>query len=246
MAKPIFLDCSYSEKDEVKQLGAKFDWISKRWFITSDMESKQFTKWLPQDEPQTDDTFGLNELLLQVQQTISEQHSDRYWVRAEVVNLTHHVHVYLELSEHDQDGNEMAKVRAILWNHRAEKLLEHFFTVTGMVFKAGIKVLLQVQVTFHTRYGLSLDILNIDPNFTLGDIEAKLNRIRKQLQTEGIYTANKELAHVNEFCKVAVIAPRQAAGLGDFKSQADQLMNLCEFCYYSASFQGQNAVAEIQ
>ncbi|MDM8567552.1 exodeoxyribonuclease VII large subunit [Candidatus Halobeggiatoa sp. HSG11] len=247
MAKPIFLDCSYSEKDKVKQLGAKFDWKTKRWFITSDMESQPFAKWLPQQtDLKTDDTLSLNELLLQVQQTISEQHDELYWVRAEVVNLTNHVHIYMELSEHAQDGNEVAKVRATLWNHRAEKLLEHFLTTTGLVFKTGIKVLLQVQIAFHPRYGLSLDVVNIDPNFTLGDMEAKLNKIRKQLQDEGIYTANKELAYANEFCKVAVIAPRQAAGLGDFKSQADKLVGLCEFHYYPASFQGQNAIAEIQ
>ncbi|MFK5970457.1 MAG: exodeoxyribonuclease VII large subunit [Candidatus Marithrix sp.] len=244
MTKPIFLDCSYLEKEAVKQLGAKFDWITKRWFITPDMDQNLFAKWLP--NLISDDVLTLNELLLKIQQTISEQHNDHYWVRAEVINLTKHNHVYMELSEHSQDGNEIAKVRATLWNYRAEKLLEYFFAITGMVFKSGIKVLLQVTTTFHPRYGLSLDILNIDPNFTLGDVEAKLNRIRKQLQTEAIYTINKELTHTDEFCKVAVIAPQQAAGLGDFKSQADKLIGLCEFHYYAASFQGQNAIAEIQ
>ena len=244
MTKPIFLDCSYSDKENVKQLGAKFDWITKRWFITSEMDQNLFAKWLP--NLKSDNIFTLNELLLQVQQTVSEQYNDCYWVRAEIVSLTKHNHVYMELSEHNQDGNEIAKVRATLWNHRAEKLLEYFFDVTGMVCKSGIKVLLQVIVTFHPRYGLSLDILNIDPNFTLGDIEAKLNQIRKQLQDEKIYVANKKLAHADEFCKVAVIAPQQAAGLGDFQSQANKLVDLCEFHYYSASFQGQNAITEIK
>ncbi len=244
MTKTIFLACSYSDKETVKQLGAKFDWITKRWFITSDMEQNLFAKWLPNSE--VDNILTLNELLLKVQQTVSEQHNDCYWVRAEVVSLTKHNHIYMELSEHTQDGNEVAKIRATLWNYRAEKLLEYFFAITGMIFKPGIKVLLQVIVTFHPRYGLSLDILNIDPNFTLGDVEAKLNQIRKQLQTEEIYTTNKNLAHADEFCKVAVIAPKQAAGLGDFQSQADKLVDLCEFDYYAASFQGQNSVAEIQ
>jgi len=73
-----------------------------------------------------------------------------------------------------------------------------------------------------------------------------LNFIRK-LKKEGIYQQNHELAKPLEFCKVAVIAPPQAAGLGDFQSQADILssLGLCEFDYYSASFQGQNRVTEI-
>jgi len=78
-------------------------------------------------------------------------------------------------------------------------------------------------------------------------MQAKINRIRTRLIEEGIFYHNQEMAKATEFCKIAVIAPPQAAGLGDFKSQADQLTHfgLCEFHYYSASFQGQNRISEI-
>ncbi len=83
--------------------------------------------------------------------------------------------------------------------------------------------------------------------FPLGELEAKLNRIRTQLKKEGIYLQNQQIAKVTEFCKVAVIAPPQAAGLGDFKSQADVLaaFGLCEFHYYTTAFQGQNLMTEM-
>ncbi|RKZ52053.1 MAG: DNA primase, partial [Candidatus Parabeggiatoa sp. nov. 3] len=35
----IFLDCPYSEKDEAKKLGAKFDWAEKKWFIPPGLET---------------------------------------------------------------------------------------------------------------------------------------------------------------------------------------------------------------
>ncbi|OQY48839.1 MAG: exodeoxyribonuclease VII large subunit [Candidatus Parabeggiatoa sp. nov. 2] len=250
--EPIFLDCPFSEKDEAKQLGAKFDWAKKKWFIPVDLEIEPFTKWLPKTVAATtenpdEDSLTLNDLLLSVQQTIAARYNDRYWVRAEVVNVSENLHVYMELSDYDSDGNEVAKARATLWNHRADALLERFFDATGMSFKAGLKVLLQVRVEFHPRYGFSLDVLDIDPNFTLGEMEAKLNRIRERLKKAGLYNKNQQVATATDFCKVAVIAPPQAAGLGDFKSQAEKLEAalLCEFQYYRASFQGKNTLIEV-
>ena len=251
--EPIFLECPFSEKEEAKQLGAKFDWTHKKWFIPEGLAAEPFAKWLPKTvtppliENHDDNSITLNDLMLSVQQTIAKQHNTRYWVRAEVVSVATNIHTYMELSDNDSGGNEIAKARATLWNERAAVLLERFETNTGLSFKAGISVLLQVRVEFHARYGFSLNVLDIDPNFTLGEMEAKLNRIRAKLQKEGIYTHNQELAPALEFCKVAVIAPKHAAGLGDFKSQADILAasNLCEFHYYHASFQGKNVVTEI-
>lgn len=46
---------------------------------------------------------------------------------------------------------------------------------------------------------------------------------------------------------VLVIAPEQAAGLGDFKKDADALQQagVCEFVYHSATFQGNTAAQSI-
>jgi exodeoxyribonuclease VII large subunit len=253
--EPLYLNCPFAEKEEAKQLGAKFDWAKKKWFIPPGLEIEPFAKWLPktvtlareESEESEENSLSLNDLLLSIQATIAAQHPTQYWVRAEIVNISERKHLYLELADHDSEGNEIAKVRATLWHYRAENLLERFEEQTGLAFRAGIKVLLQVQVEFHTRYGFSLDILDIDPNFTLGEMQAKLNRIRARLIEEGIFYQNQNLAKATEFCKIAVIAPPQAAGLGDFKSQADQLAHfgLCEFHYYPASFQGQNMISEI-
>jgi exodeoxyribonuclease VII large subunit len=242
--EPVFLDCPFSEKDEVKRLGAKFDWQEKQWFVPVGLDLEPFSKWLPK-QVDKQDNLNLYDLMLSVQSTVNAQLNDRYWVRAELVSVSHRVHFYMELSDHDNKGQEVAKVRAILWNHRANDLLERFEAQTGMPLKAGMKLLLQVRVEFHTRYGFSLDVIDIDPNFTVGEMAAKLNRIRMQLQEEKLYFCNHAAKTPIEFCKVAVIAPPQAAGLGDFKSQAKALADLCEFHYYSASFQGQYMLTEI-
>ena len=250
----IFLECSFYEKDDVKTLGAKFDWEKKRWFIPNDWDTKPFSKWLPVDgeekegeEEEDRDSLTLQKLLAILQQTITEQHHMHHWVRAEVLNVSTKEHVYLELVSHDNRGNVNAKVRATLWRSRAETVLTRFKADTGLSFKSGFKVLLHVHIQYNPIYGLSLNILDIDPSFTLGEMEAQLNRIRSRLKKEDIYTQNKDRIQITEFCRVAVIAPKEAAGLGDFKSQADVLtqIGLCDFHYYTASFQGKKMVNDI-
>jgi exodeoxyribonuclease VII large subunit len=244
--EPIFLNCPFSEKDDAKRLGAKFDWQEKKWFVPVGLDLDPFTKWLPNTQtPENDKHLSLYDLMSRVQNTVNAQLNDRYWVRAELVSISHRVHFYMELSDHDNQGQELAKARAILWNHRANELLKRFEAQTSMPLKAGMKLLLQVGVEFHTRYGLSLEVIDIDPNFTVGEMAAKLNRIRARLQQEKLYHCNHAIKTPMEFCKVAVIAPPQAAGLGDFNSQAKGLADLCEFHYYTASFQGQQMLTEI-
>ncbi|MCK5718914.1 MAG: exodeoxyribonuclease VII large subunit [Thiomargarita sp.] len=244
--EPIFVNCSFVEKDQIKKLGAKFDWQRKKWFIPVGLETEAFNQWLPiTDKLLNQESLTLHNLLSNVQTTLLDKYDTYYWVRAEIVHITTNFHVYLELSDYDGQANEIAKVRATLWKNKAAELIQQFETQTGMVLKAGLKVLLQVQVEFHTLYGFSLNIINLDPSFTMGEMEAKLNKIRLALKE--IYQHNRIIKQPSDFCKVAVIAPQNAAGLGDFKSQADvlQKLELCEFKYYSASFQGKQLITDI-
>ncbi|EIJ44066.1 exonuclease VII, large subunit [Beggiatoa alba B18LD] len=260
--QPIYLNCPFTEKELVKQLGAKFDGVSKKWFIPVRLEIEPFQRWLPAewqasllplDSAPSVATqasiagISLYELLNQVRQTLAQAHAQPYWLRAEIVAIHHRQHVYLELSDHDAEGREIAKVRASLWRERATKVLSHFEQQTGMALSAGLKVLFQATIELHPVYGFSLNLLDIDPRFTLGEMAAKVQRIRVQLTQEGLINQNRQLAKPNEFCQIAVIAPAQAAGLGDFRSQADKLqaLGLCQFHYYVASFQGKNATEEI-
>src|SRR5690606_10875306 len=54
---------------------------------------------------------------------------------------------------------------------------------------------------------------------------------------------NRLLPPPREFTRVAVISPADAAGLGDFRSEADRLQSygLCDFHYFHALFQGAGA-----
>ncbi len=163
------------------------------------------------------------------------------WVVAEIANLNkRRGHVYLELTESNEQGQTLAHCRAMIWQRQAVTLLQRFEKDTGSVLAAGQKVLLLMEVSFHEQYGFSMVVQDIDSSYTLGDIEKNLSTIRKQLILEKCYDKNKQLTLPSDYFRVAVIAPPDAAGLGDFRADANQLqaLNLCEFKYFYSAFQG--------
>jgi exodeoxyribonuclease VII large subunit len=98
-------------------------------------------------------------------------------------------------------------------------LKPYFEQETGQAFTSGIKVLVNVSVEFHELYGYSLTVLDIDPTYTVGDMERKRREILRQLEEEGVIDLNKELEMPLLPQRVAVISSATAAGYGDFCNQ---------------------------
>lgn len=168
-------------------------------------------------------------------------------VEASEVKAARNGHLYFNFVEHDASGREIAKCNGVLWANRAKSVLQRFNTATGGDLKPGLKLLVQAVAEMHPQYGFSLQVLDIDPSYTLGDMEQKLAKIRDTLTREGAFDRNKRLRKPLDFRRVAVIAPDGAAGLGDFRQEADRLSahGVVEFLYYSALFQGAGAAESI-
>lgn len=167
--------------------------------------------------------ISLLELNRLVKDTLSARLEPTYWVVAEIgeMRLTQKGHCYLELIE--KEGNFLqAKIRATLWNYHYRRLSGWFRAVTGEELKAGMKILSQVEVSFHELYGLSLNIRDIDANFTLGERARKKQEVLGRLAEEGVLEMNKSLMLPLVPQKIAVISSPTAAGLGDFMDQLAQ------------------------
>ena len=169
--------------------------------------------------------LSLYELNGLVKQSIRNSMSDTYWVRAELsdVRSNYSGHCYLEFIQKDASGNNLiAKARGTIWSNIYKMLKPYFEQETGQTFTSGIKVLVRVSVEFHELYGYSLTVLDIDPVYTVGDMEKKRRKILRQLKEEGVIDLNKELEMPLLPQRVAVISSATAAGYGDF---CNQLMN---------------------
>ncbi|GGO37837.1 exodeoxyribonuclease VII large subunit [Deinococcus humi] len=188
----------------------------------------------------------LSEVLAYIGQVIARGMPGAVWVRAEVASVTDRRHLYLDLVQLGEEG-EVAKCRATVWARERFSLEGKFRQATGGTLTAGLKVLLFCQPEFHPQYGFSLNVLDLSPEYTLGDAALRLDTLRQTLVQEGVYGLNRLLPPPADFARVAVISPTGAAGLGDFRRETDALEDagVIEFRYLEATFQGREASSSL-
>ena len=184
-----------------------------------------------------DKTYSLLEITSLVKQTIEDKFFDYYPIVTEIasLNVNRSGHCYLELIQKDE-GNDriIAKMRATIWASNFSMINSYFESVTGERLRGGIKVLLKASVVFHELYGFSLNIVDIDPNYTLGDLEREKKEILDKLENDGIVEMNKELELPQVLKSVAIISSETAAGYEDFLNQLNS--NQHGFVYHTKLF----------
>jgi exodeoxyribonuclease VII large subunit len=269
MTERIYLTTPYSEKDQAKELGARWDAAARQWFVPPGLDLAPFAAWLPATaavvaEPPARSDWApaaptraldtavqgipLSRLLGGVAALVANTFTEGVWTTAEVLRASNSKgHCYLELSERGPQGEVLAQARAVIWARTAQTLLAEFQRATGAELDAGIKVLVRAKPVFKAQFGFSLEIDAIEPSYTLGDLEAKKREIRERLKREGLFERNRQLPAPWDYEAVLVVAPERAAGLGDFANDAQHLQahGVCEFSYVASRFQGEGAAAEI-
>ncbi len=167
-------------------------------------------------------TYSLKELCEWIQDVMESDLPDRYWVRAEIASMSVRGHCYMELIEKADNGILAAKVRATCWSNMYGLLSAYFTQETGESLHVGLQVLLEVSVEFHSVYGLSLNVWNIDPTYTIGDLAKQRQATINKLQLDGVMELQQALELPSLVRRIAVVSSSEAAGYGDF---CDQLKN---------------------
>ena len=191
--------------------------------------------------------YSLLELCEWIQEVVENELPDRYWVRAEIASMSVRGHCYMELVEKSENGILAAKMRATCWSNVYALLSAYFAQETGQSLHVGLQVLLEVSVEYHAVYGLSLNVWNIDPTYTLGDLAKQRQATILQLTEDGVMDLQRALEVPSLPRRVAVISSADAAGYGDF---CDQLKhNRFGFAFvtqlYPAVVQGDTAARSI-
>ena len=255
------LSVPFQDKDRASSLGAFPIYDSNRkfkcWAVRNGQDvlpfrefwTAHFSNWYRENVSKEEvllEGVRLSNVLKIVKQAIKNAFQSSIWIEAEIIDVKFGNHTYLEIAEYDDQGREVAKGRAAIFAGNSH-IIKRFEETTGMKLGPKMKVLFKASVEFHEQYGMSLVINDFEPRFTIGDMEAKIAKIISTLIAEGVIDKNKRKAFPFDYNKVAVIAPDQAAGLGDFRTQADLLAKheLCHFDYFFAQFQGNNAVGMI-
>lgn len=194
--------------------------------------------------------ISLYELNQEVKKTLKKNLSEYYWVIGEIseIKVNNSGHCYLELVEKDEISDSLrAKARAIIWSSTFRMLQPYFETTTNIKLTKGIKVLVKTVAEFHELYGFSLNIIDIEPDYTIGELARTKQETINRLVREGVIEMNKSLPFPLLPQKIAVISSGTAAGYGDFINHIEN--NPVNFKYYIRLFpafmQGEEAEKSI-
>lgn len=164
--------------------------------------------------------------LLQLQKELCDLISDypgarSRWIVAELSDVAERGgHCYMSLIQKDPStGETLANARATIWRNVWANIRMQFLQATGQPFATGLVVMVCVNANYHPVYGMSLNIVAVNPSFTMGERERRRREILQRLKTDGVYDMNRSLEFPRPTRRIAVISAASAAGYGDFCKQ---------------------------
>ena len=194
-------------------------------------------------------TFTLLQLTQSIHRAVQSAFDGRYWIVAEMNKLNLYPksgHAYPELVE-KQDGVIVAEMRANLWKSDFERINQNFIQAIQEPLKDGIKVLMNVSVGFDSKYGISLTIHEIDPSYTLGDLEQEKQNSILALKQQGLFDLNRKKSLPLLPQRLAIISVANSKGYQDFTHVLDE--NAWKYKFFHMLFpsllQGDKAVTEL-
>ena len=198
----------------------------------------------------TNNHITLKQLQQQIKSAVEGALPLPVWIVAEVAELkvNYSGHCYMELVEKSEpkrgaNSTPTAQARAVIWRSQWAMISPYFRQQTGSDLQAGMKILARVMVSYHELYGLSLQILDIDPSYTLGEVERQKQLTIAQLKADGVWDMNRELPMPYLVQRIAVVSSAAAAGYRDFMNELREGGYAFRCDLYDAVVQG-NAAEE--
>jgi exodeoxyribonuclease VII large subunit len=194
--------------------------------------------------------YTLQDIASEIKDVLDTQFERSFWVKTEINKLNHYTysgHAYPELVD-KHNGKIVAQMRSLIWKNDFDRINLNFLRTVKEPLKDGIKVLMLCTITFDAVYGLSLRIHDIDPSFSLGDLELEKKQSIEKLQAEGLFDKNKSIPIPLLPKRIAIISVETSKGFVDFT----QVIQGNEWGYdfftmlFPAILQGDSAIKDIQ
>ncbi|MEM9547443.1 MAG: exodeoxyribonuclease VII large subunit [Bacteroidota bacterium] len=194
-------------------------------------------------------SYSLFELNEYIKRVIALNFTEAIWVNAEVGQVKEvRGQVYMDLVQHSEEENQIvAQSGAVIWYKQNLFIRKKLGELLPAILAEGSKIQVKVKVEFHERYGMKLIIEDIDPSYTIGQMEMARQKIIENLRKAGVIEENQHTFLPDVIQRVAVISSETAAGYVDFKHQ----LETNEYGYeihlelYQAAMQGMNTEREV-
>ena len=193
-------------------------------------------------------TITLQEFNNRIKRLLADPSVMNCWVVAETTDVRINQHCYLQLLEKNpKTGATVAKIKAIIWGNQFRFLNARFKQVTGRDIGNDMKIMVCLSVNYSPQYGLTVVLNDINPEFTLGDMERQRQEILNRLTQEGIIGQNKTVPVPPVLQRIAIVSAAGAAGYGDFMKQlTDNKYGVCFYpCLFQATMQGVKTVPTV-
>ena len=162
--------------------------------------------------------YSLLQLATYLQRVVAMNFPEPIWVRAEILHVKEsRGHTYLELVEKDHQSEVVnAQLSAALWFKQKAIIQEKLADAMDVFLQEGTEVSLMVEVSFHTVFGLTLSVVDLDPAYTLGRLALSREQTISRLKKEQLLDRNAGLSLPPVLQKIAVISASTSAGYQDF------------------------------
>lgn len=193
--------------------------------------------------------FTLKQVAESIRKTIAERYSRTYWVTAEMhkLNQTRKGHCYPELVQ-KEDDSIVVEMRGTIWKQNFDRIQQKFFEIVKEPLHDGMELLFHVKITYHPLYNIGLEIIDIDPNYTLGALQRERQETLERLNKEGILNANQNLEMALVPKRLAIISQADSKGYSDFVTLLNGHPKRYHFTtfLFEATLQGDAAITSIQ
>lgn len=195
--------------------------------------------------PLFEETYSVSQLCDELRSFLNEAFAS-VWVVGEVQRLRPHRsgHLYFELVEKDEGEGVRGKLDAVLWRgdrQRVERVLG-----AGEALAEGLEIRLRGNLDFYGPFGrLQLVVREVDPVFTLGNLERRRRETLAALEAAGLVERNRALPLPAVPLAVALVTSHGSAAYHDFVSTLAESGYGFRVLLLHAAVQGRGAESEI-
>ena len=190
--------------------------------------------------------YTLSQLCQCIRDALYKDCDPLYFLKAEIASLNvSHGHAYFDLIEKSREGVLLAKIRGTCWKQTYVSVSTNFYQQTGQRVDVGMELLFTVEVQHHSLYGLSVNILFIDPVYTLGQLKKQKDLVIERLKSECLWDCQRQLSLPTIVRRIAVVSSSTAAGYEDFAVQLRESGIPFRISLFPAIMQGDSAESSL-
>lgn len=202
------------------------------------------------DVTSEDATYSVSQINRGIAAALRNAFPQAFWVAGEIQGYDRDAakgparrwgQIYFELLE-KEEGSDTAKaaIKALVWGDAHRAILEKLKgTSDKLKLQDGLKVRFLCEVDFYwPRAGLQLKVTDVDPNFTLGDMERARQELLKALKERGLLDKNKAVPFPLVPQRIGLITSDGSAAYHDFMDELERSGYGFQVDFWDARMQG--------